>query len=152
METALRLMKAGAALSDVARRSLDRRSTAAIRLWREALATLHIEDRLIWASIPLALRRAARYEGNGDAGLVSFLSSAEDADIAAVFIEREDGRIEISFRAAPGYDVSQIAFQLGGGGHTLASGCTIPGPLEAARARVLAALRNVLPDSRRSEP
>ncbi len=141
MDAALRLMKTGASLPYVTHHTLDRRPTTAIRLWGATLAQLHIEDRVIWTSIPLAMRRTAGYAGNGDAGLVSFLVSGDDADVAVVFVEREDSRIEVSLRAVPGFDVAQVALQLGGGGHALAAGCNLPGPLEEAQARVLAALR-----------
>ncbi len=141
MDAALRLMKAGASLPYITHHTLDRRPTTAIRLWGATLAQLHIEDRVIWTSIPLAMRRTAGYAGNGDAGLVSFLVSGDDADVAVVFAEREDSRIEVSLRAVPGFDVAQVALQLGGGGHALAAGCNLPGPLGEAQARVLAALR-----------
>lgn len=144
MEAALRLMMAGALLPYVTQHSLDRRSTTAILLWRAALALLQIEDRVIWTSIPLVMRRAVGHTGNGDAGLVSFLVGTNDADIAVVFTEREDGRIEVGLRAMPGFDVAQVALQLGGGGHALAAGCTLPGPLKEAQTRVLTVLQNVV--------
>jgi len=148
MEAALRLMEAGASLPDVARHTLDTRSTAAIRLWGEALVRLQYQDRVIWTSIPLTARRAAGYTGNGDASLVSFLVGAEDADAAAVFVEREDERVEVGLRAEPGFDVAQVALQFGGGGHALAAGCTIPGPLEKAQTRLLEVLKASLADQR----
>ncbi|MDY6875277.1 MAG: bifunctional oligoribonuclease/PAP phosphatase NrnA [Chloroflexota bacterium] len=140
MDAALRLMKAGASLPYVTQHGLDRRPTAAIRLWGAALAQLQIKNRVIWVSIPLAVRRATGYMGNGDAGLVSFLVSADDADVAVVFVEREDGRIEVGLRAVPGFNVARVALRLGGGGHALAAGCNLPGPPEEAQTRVLAAL------------
>jgi len=150
MEAALRLMKAGASLPYVTHHGLDRRSTAAIRLWRAALSSLRVADHLIWTSIPLAMRRAAGYMGNGDAGLVSFLVGTDDADVAVVFAEREDGRVEVGFRAVPGFDVAQVALQFGGGGHALAAGCTLPGPLEETQAQVLAVLEADLARQRQS--
>ncbi len=141
LETAVRLMKAGASLPHIVRHSLDRRSTAVVRLWGAALSQLQTKDRLIWTSIPLAMRRAAGCVGNGGTGLASFLLSADDADVAVVFAEREDGSIEVGLRAAPGLDVAQVASQFGGGGHALAAGCNLPGPLEQVQARVLAALQ-----------
>jgi phosphoesterase RecJ-like protein len=144
MEAALRLMKAGASLPYITQHGLDRRSTTALLLWREALSALQIQDRLVWTTVSRAMCRAAGYIGNGDAGLVSFLLSADDADVAAVFVEREDGRIEVGFRAVPGYDVARVALQFGGGGHALAAGCNIPGPLENAQAQVLVALRDAM--------
>ncbi len=137
METALRLMQAGASLPMIIQHTLERRDVATIYLWRQALSTVQLQNRVIWASISQDMRRQARYEENGDAGLVSFLISADEADVAAVFSEQEDGGVEVGMRAKPDYDVSQVAFQLGGGGHKLAAGCSIPGSLEEAQRRVL---------------
>jgi phosphoesterase RecJ-like protein len=151
METALRLMKAGASLPHIVHPALNRRPTAAIRLWGAALSQLQIEERVIWTSIPLAMRRAADCTNNGDAGLVNFLVSAEDADVAVVFTERENGRIEVGLRAVPGFDVARVALQFDGGGHALAAGCDLSGPLEKAQSRVLSVLKADLNSQRQSQ-
>jgi phosphoesterase RecJ-like protein len=150
MEATLRLMKAGASLSYITHHGLDRRPATAIRLWGAALAQLQVEGRVIWTSITPEMRRAAGYVGSGDAGLVSFLISANDADAAVVFVEREDGRVEVGLRATPSFDVGHVALVLGGGGHALAAGCTLPGPLEKAQAQVLVALQADLAHQRQS--
>ena len=148
MEAALRLMKAGASLPYVALHALDTRSTAAIRLWGVALSQLQVDDRVAWTSIPLAARQETGYTDDGDASLVSFLISAEDADVAAVFTERDDQRVEVGLRAKPGFDVAQVALQFGGGGHALAAGCTLPDPLKEAQDRLLSALKASLAEQR----
>jgi phosphoesterase RecJ-like protein len=140
LEAALKLMRAGASLADITRHSLDTRPTSALRLWGTALSRLQVQDRLIWTSIPLAIRSYTD-QTNNDSGLSSFLLSSEDADVAAVFVERPDGQIEVGMRAVPGFDVAQVALGFGGGGHALAAGCTLAGPLEEAEARLLEALR-----------
>lgn len=150
VEAALRLMKAGASLPRIAHHNLNSRPTSAVLLWGAALAQLQIKDRVIWTGIPLAMRRAAGSAGNDDAGLANFLVSAADADAAVVFVERDDGRIEVGLRAVPGFDVAQVALQFGGGGHALAAGCDIPGPLEQAQASILAALKVSLSRQRRT--
>jgi phosphoesterase RecJ-like protein len=150
MEAALRLMKAGASLPYVSRHTLDSRPTAAVRLWGTALSQLQVEDRVIWTSITLAARHEAGYTDKGDASLVSFLIGAEDADAAAVFVECEDSRVEVGLRAKPGFDVAQVALQFGGGGHALAAGCTLPGPLEEAQTRLLTALKAGLTEQRKT--
>jgi len=150
MEDALRLMKAGASLPHITQHSLNRRSTTAIFLWGAALALAQIEDGVAWTNIPLAMRRTAGYAGNGDAGLANFLVSAAAADVAAVFVEREDGHVEVGLRAMPGFDVAQVALQFSGGGHALAAGCKLPGPLEKAQTRVLNTLRASVACQRRS--
>ncbi len=60
---------------------------------------------------------------------------------ARVGDELDDGRIEISLRAKRGYNVSNAAVALGGGGHPLTAGTTIDGPLDAATQQVLLALK-----------
>ena len=52
---------------------------------------------------------------------------------SALFIELKDGRIRCSLRSREGPDVSQIAAKFGGGGHTMAAGTFLPGPLENAK-------------------
>jgi len=141
MTIATRLMEAGASLSLITEQVLNRRPLAVIRLWGEALTTLQLRDRVIWAEITQAMReRAGMKENDSVGGLASFLVSAHEADVAVVFSEKPDNKVEVGFRAVPGYDVSGVALQLGGGGHPLASGCTLSGSLEQVRERVLAAL------------
>lgn len=53
--------------------------------------------------------------------------------------EQEDG-IKFSLRAIAPWRVSDIASSFGGGGHAQAAGCTLPGPMEEAIARVRAAM------------
>ena len=59
--------------------------------------------------------------------------------MALVFIEQKDGSVKVSFRSKRA-DVAKLAEQFGGGGHRLAAGATVPGPLDVARERVLAAV------------
>ncbi|NLE46244.1 MAG: bifunctional oligoribonuclease/PAP phosphatase NrnA [Chloroflexi bacterium] len=144
VESALRLMKTGASLTTIIQNTLERRSTAALRLWGAALSRMKLDHGIIWATIPAQVRRAVHYSGNGDAGLASFLLSSDQANIAAVLVERDDQYVEVGFRAVPGHDVAAVALELGGGGHTLAAGCTVPGPLEDAEARVINLLKSSL--------
>jgi phosphoesterase RecJ-like protein len=137
MEAATRLMRAGAPLTYITRYGLDCRPTSALLLWKEALASLQLRGRVAWATVSLSMRQKAGYEGNGDTGLVDFLLSAADADVAAVFVERKDGYTEVGLRARPGYDVARVAQMLGGGGHALAAGCKFPGLPEEAQTQIL---------------
>lgn len=56
--------------------------------------------------------------------------------VAALFMELRDGRIRCSLRSRPegkrAVDVSEIAAQFGGGGHKMAAGTYLPGPIEHA--------------------
>ena len=57
-----------------------------------------------------------------------------------MLVEKDDGQVEISLRAKPGFNVSNAATALGGGGHPLAAGATIDGPLADATRRVLSSV------------
>ena len=138
MGKAQQLMEAGAPYTEITQRTVMRMSFDALRLWAEVLPGMHLEPGgVLWLAIDLETRQRLNYVANRDGGLVSQLVSADAANIAAVFREKDDGTIEIGFRAKPGFDVARVALELGGGGHALASGCTIPGPLEAAIERTL---------------
>ncbi|MFN8595454.1 MAG: DHHA1 domain-containing protein [Anaerolineae bacterium] len=137
-----RLMAAGASLNDTMDHQFNRRPLALICLWGKALSTLKVKDRVIYAAISTAMRKACGMSTTGDISLSSFLVSANEADRSAVLIEKDDGQIEISLRAKKGFNVSKAATELGGGGHPLAAGATIDGPLPDATQRVLTALKN----------
>ncbi len=53
-------------------------------------------------------------------------------EAAALFVELDDGRIKCSLRSTGQVNVRKIAEQFGGGGHTMASGAHLPGPLADA--------------------
>ena len=60
-------------------------------------------------------------------------------DVVLLLRELEEGQIRLSARSKGEFDVHRLATGFGGGGHRRASGATLPGPLETARARLVAA-------------
>jgi len=66
--------------------------------------------------------------------------------MAALFVELADGGFRCSLRSKGKVDVQTIAKSYGGGGHKMASGVNLPGPLEKAKemivAPVIAQLKN----------
>src|SRR5579864_8924583 len=147
LEKAGQLMQAGASLPAITQRTVNRRSTSALRLWARVLPTMRIEDGVIWAiASKKALKKAHYVEEGGAGGLVQLLNEADETHVAAVFREKDDGAVELHLRAQPGFDVGTLALTLGGGGHMLASGATIPGPLADVVARVVPLLKQVVRD------
>ncbi|CAG0936301.1 bifunctional oligoribonuclease and PAP phosphatase NrnA [Thermoflexales bacterium] len=135
-----RCMEAGASLYDSIDHQFNRRSQALVCVWGKAISALKVKDRIACTSISKAMREACGM-GTAELGLSSFLVSMNEVDRVAVLVEKDDGRVEISLRAKRGHNVAQAAVSLGGGGHALAAGATIAGPLEAATAQVLKALK-----------
>lgn len=141
LKTATRLIEAGAPLTYLNDRIFSQRPLGMIRMWTHALQRLTLQDRILCSEITQQMRQEVGYEQDGDAGLVNFMNTTHEADIAVVFSELRDGQINVSMRCAVGYDVSQVALELGGGGHAQAAGCTLPGPLGKAKDRVLPLLQ-----------
>jgi phosphoesterase RecJ-like protein len=134
---AARLMEAGANLSEITERALSQKPLNVMRLWGLALAGLRQDRNVVWTLITRDMRALASAPETGDAGLASFLINAPEAKIAAVLSEKQDGQVEVGLRARNGLDISGLALALGGGGHPQAAGCTLPGPLTDAEARLL---------------
>ncbi|MER3513424.1 MAG: hypothetical protein C4310_02660, partial [Chloroflexota bacterium] len=107
-----------------------------------------LEDGIIWAHLSRQARATCGPVAGAETGLVNFLLSAQEAEIAVLFTEREDGTVDVSMRAKPGHDISVVATALNGGGHPLAAGCSLPGPLPEVEARVLGLLRAYLEQRR----
>lgn len=143
-----RLVEAGASLPALVDVLFNRRSFAAIRLFGQALAGVRLEDGVIWTVVTREMRQTLGLGQANDLSLSSFLISAEEARIAAVFTERDDGKVEVSMRARPGYDVARVALAFGGGGHPPAAGCLVPGPLEEVIPPILSALKAAARDGR----
>jgi phosphoesterase RecJ-like protein len=138
------LMAAGASLTEVMARTLMSTPYSTVELWKRSLPSAQLDGAVISADVRQQDLQAAHILEATDAGLVSFLNTVDEAMIAVVFKELADGRVEISLRSKPGFDVGSVAFSLGGGGHKQASGATIAGPLEAARLRVLPLLHEAV--------
>ena len=143
MHIATQLMAAGASLPEIMARTLESKSYRTVELWKHALDTVALRGQVVEAVVSQAALKAAGLDEVTDGGLVGLLSKVNEARVAVVFKELENGRVEISLRCKPGYDVAQVAFSVGGGGHKQASGATIDGPIEAARERILPMLQKV---------
>ncbi|RLS56466.1 MAG: bifunctional oligoribonuclease/PAP phosphatase NrnA [Planctomycetota bacterium] len=63
---------------------------------------------------------------------------------AVIFVEQKSGQVKVSFRSRSGLDVASVAEQFGGGGHRLASGAMMAGPLDRAKTVVLEAIQKAL--------
>jgi phosphoesterase RecJ-like protein len=139
-----KLMDLGANLADLYRQTLNTRSFEAARYWGRGLGHLERAGRMAWTSLSLSDRLESGYMGNDDADLVNILTSIKDCDIAVIFVEQKYGKIKVSWRSEPGYDVSAIAVKFGGGGHAAASGAEISGSLAEVQNVVLQATSKLL--------
>src|SRR5215471_7807612 len=140
-ELARELVLAGADPVRCARPIYFGHSTAKLRLLGLALSALQREGALawIWATQEQMERTGAKEEDCE--GLVNYALSIGDVEVAVFFRELPDGRFRVSLRSKGRLDVSSIAEEFGGGGHSCASGCSVKGPLHAAVESVLGKVR-----------
>ncbi|MCB0217816.1 MAG: bifunctional oligoribonuclease/PAP phosphatase NrnA [Caldilineae bacterium] len=139
------LMKAGASITEVSQQVFYRQPIDALRLTGLALERLHQAGPFATTWLSDAELNAHGASDGDMRELTRLMASAAEPSAIAVLRERADGSVDVSLRSKPGVDLGPAASALGGGGHPQASGARIDGPLDAARSRVLAALRRLLP-------
>jgi phosphoesterase RecJ-like protein len=84
-------------------------------------------------------------------GLIDIIRAIRGVKLALFFEELPDGKVRVSMRSKErALDVCKIATRFGGGGHALAAGIRMPGPLEDAKAKVLEAVRETVDEAKGS--
>lgn len=145
-EIAGELIEQGVDPEEVYRRIYATVPLKRVELLRYALDHLEVDDPYPITFISIERGVVERLGVNADdlEGIVEHARSVEGTLIALLFRETADGSTKVSLRSAGDVDVNVIARAFGGGGHVKASGALIGDRLEAARARVLAAVRAAL--------
>lgn len=69
--------------------------------------------------------------------LINECQRLSTVEAAALFVELKDGRFKCSLRSRGAIDVCKIAEKFDGGGHKMAAGAHLPGPLENAEKLIL---------------
>ncbi len=76
-------------------------------------------------------------------GIVEVLRTSKDVEIAAILKETKEGYTKVSLRSKT-KDLTPIATDFGGGGHSFAAGCTIKKPIAIACDKLLARVQSEL--------
>jgi len=138
------LIDAGADLGYVTMHALNSRTMSTLELWRTGMNKMRLEEGLLWTSITNLERKAANFRSNSSVGLVNLLADVGEASMGAVLMEMNDGSVKVGLRCRPPYDVADVAMALGGGGHPLAAGCSMVGPLEEAEALLVRSCQDAI--------
>ena len=135
------LVLAGADPSYCARNIYFAHSVAKMRLLGEALRNLNTQAGIGWTWVTQEqMERCGAIEEDCE-GLVNYVLSIGEVEVAALFREISDGRFRVSLRGKGALDVAHVAERFGGGGHQCASGCSVDGPLAQALRQILDNLR-----------
>jgi bifunctional oligoribonuclease and PAP phosphatase NrnA len=138
LNVASRLMEAGGDLYAANTYGLSLKPLSTLLLWQKGLNNMRLEDGLLWTSITHKERQEIGHLANSSSGLINVMAEVYQSAVTAVLLEMANGKISVSFRCRPPFSVADLALNLGGGGHTLAAGCTLDGPLQTAEQLVVA--------------
>ena len=111
-----------------------------VELMRALLNTLEISEDGLVANWDLRdqMRIDLALQPEDSEGLIDIIRAIRGVQVAVFFEELVDGKIRVSMRSKDHrYNVCEIAMAFGGGGHALAAGIRMAGPLEEAKPLVL---------------
>lgn len=113
-----------------------------VKLWGRALERMELlaEGRFGLMVISLEDMKAIGATHDDLDELVQQPTRLASVEVAGLLYETVEGPIKLSLRSKEAVDVNAVCKLFGGGGHRLASGAKLDGPLQAAKARVEAAV------------
>lgn len=144
LRAAARLMETGIDFAGLARAMFDTKSMGFLALQAEAVNRLEMmEVNGVWvavARIGIAERERHGVAFTAVESLIDVVRTVEEADVAVVLKQDDQGFWRVSTRSTGGVDVGSVCTSLGGGGHRLAAGFTGSKDAEATLDSLLAAL------------
>ena len=146
LRVAAKLLEAGAPPAHISEHVFENRTFAATRLLGSALASLSQtpDGRIIWTHITAQGFRSLGATDQDTEGVVNYVRGVRGAEVGILFREMETGPIRVSLRSRESVNVAEIAARFGGGGHRMASGCTLNVPLAEAEQAVVHAVQAAL--------
>ncbi|MFD8558039.1 DHH family phosphoesterase [Streptosporangium canum] len=141
---AARLVATGLNPEEIARELWDRSPFGYLRLLGVVLDRVTLEpevgEGLVWTFVTRADRVAYGLPYDEVEGIIDVIRRTDEADMAVILKEDDDGAWQVSTRSKGAVDVSRVATALGGGGHTKAAGFTSHLPVEQTMASLRALL------------
>jgi phosphoesterase RecJ-like protein len=146
LRVAAKLLEAGAPPAHISENVFENRTFAATRLLGQALAALTQtpDGQIIWTRITAQDFRTIGATDQDTEGVVNYVRGVRGAEVGILFREMETGKIRVSLRSRESVNVAEIAARFGGGGHRMASGCTLDAPLAEAEQAVVRAVQEAL--------
>ena len=143
---AAELVKLGASPTQAYRKLYQNFSQARMKLMVRMLDSLelHYEGRVATQYILRKDFDETGATGRDTENLIDECQRISTVEVAALFVELADGGFRGSLRSKGNVDVRRIAQKYGGGGHTVAAGVNLQGPLDRAMKTVLDELEEQL--------
>jgi phosphoesterase RecJ-like protein len=118
----------------LAHRQVFSRTPAAVKLLGAVLNTLETtpDGKMAWIHVTRAMFDKAGAVHEDSDGILEIVRSTHGVEFCFLLKELPDGRIKVSLRSNGNVDVYEIAKTYGGGGHRMASGMALDGPMDRA--------------------
>jgi phosphoesterase RecJ-like protein len=133
-ELAARLLRTGIEPGAVAHELWDRSPFGFLGMLSAVLGRARLEPDaaaghgLVWTTVTRGDRAAEGLPYESAESVIDVVRRADEADVAVVLKEDDDGCWQVSARSKGQADVGRACVALGGGGHRLAAGFTASGP------------------------
>lgn len=137
------LVERGLAVGDINAKTYDSHPYRRIELLRALLNTLELssDGKVAHWEMHDQLRLDLALKPEDSEGLIDMIRAIRGVQVAVFFEELPGGKVRVSLRSKDrSVNVCDIATQFGGGGHALAAGIRMPGPMPDAKQQVLAAI------------
>ena len=141
-QVASALTAIGASPNPIAEAVFENKSLASQKILGRALEKMQVsaDGAVVWSSVTQADFAETNAADSDTDGVSSQLQAVRGTKVALFLREAKPGTFRVSLRSKEPFDVSAVAATFGGGGHKLASGCSIAGSLADVEARLLAAV------------
>lgn len=114
----------------------------ALKLLGRALEKLKKENGIIFSILTLDDFKEFDAEEEDAEGVVEFLNKSNEANIAILFKQKNNGFYKVSLRSKGDIDVKDIAIKFGGGGHMNAAGFDIKENPKSVLEKIILELKN----------
>jgi len=146
-EVAANLMKAGVDVGGLSQSLYETYPLRRIYVLRELLQEIEMtcDGRVASWKLKRSVIDDLGIEPSDTEGLIDVIRSIDTVIVAVFFEELEDGKVRVSARSkTPDADVGAVCGEFGGGGHRLAAGTRMSGPIEEAASRFLKRVDEVI--------
>ncbi len=130
--TAAQLKDAGADVQKINYYMFQRQPRARADLYGRVMRNIRyaLEDKFAYIIISAEDLKASGADNTMTEGFVDFPLTVDGVEVSASLLEFKEGQYRTSLRSKGKVNVNAVASTFGGGGHILASGCMLFGPLE----------------------
>ncbi|HET6349177.1 MAG TPA: bifunctional oligoribonuclease/PAP phosphatase NrnA [Candidatus Krumholzibacteria bacterium] len=134
LRAAADLCEAGCNPFELHRRVFGSKTWGAGRMLGPVLSTLESAagGRLAWISATVEMVNNAGATHDDMDGFADLVRTIKGVELVVFFKEMAEGEIKVSLRSNGNVDAHALARHFGGGGHIMASGMRVPGPLQHA--------------------